>query len=378
MSFMETVEQARALLQRNGRVSLRALAREYGLGENVDELVEELVEVQQVARREGNVLVWLGEGAPEPAVAPPPAAASPAPDSGERRQLTVMFCDLVGSTELAQRLDPEELRELVREYRAICVDATKRFDGHVAQYLGDGVMVYFGWPQAHEDDAGRAIRAGLEIQRVLGERPEARQIAARIGIHTGLVVVDPSGAGDDALALGPTSNVAARIEGVAKPGTVVVSDATLSLCPGVFVTKSLGETQLKGVEAPVLLHEVERTIGVRSAIAAVAARPMVGRDHELGHLLDRWEEVQEGRGQVVLVAGEPGMGKSRLVQALRESLGGAPHLWLDMQCSPFTSGSAFQPLVDLFHTGLASGAAKSPEEASRMLIAGLETMPGFP
>jgi class 3 adenylate cyclase len=155
--------------------------------------------VQQVARRDGNVLVWVGEGAPEPTAASVPTApiaaealaAPTAPDSGERRQLTVMFCDLVGSTELAQRIDPEE-GELVREYRAVCVDATKRFDGHVAQYLGDGVMVYFGWPQAHEDDAGRAIRAGLEIQRVLGERPEARRIDARVGIHTGLVVVEQS------------------------------------------------------------------------------------------------------------------------------------------------------------------------------------------
>jgi len=238
------------------------------------------------------VLVWVGEGAPEPAAASSPAApiaAAPALDSGERRQLTVMFCDLVGSTELAQRVDPEELREIVREYRAVCVEATKRFEGHVAQYLGDGVMVYFGYPQAHEDDAGRAIRAGLEIQRVLGERPEARRIGARIGIHTGLVVVDPSGVGDEALALGPTSNLAARIEGVAKPGSVVVSDATLSLCRGVFLTRSLGETALKGIDAPVLLHEVERSAGVRSAIAADAARPMVGRERELGHLLDRFE-----------------------------------------------------------------------------------------
>jgi hypothetical protein len=239
-------------------------------------------------------------------------------------------------------------------------------------------MVYFGYPQAHEDDAGRAIRAGLEIQRVLGERPEGRRIDARIGIHTGLVVVDPKGTGDDALALGPTSNIAARVESVAKPGTVVVSDATLALCRGVFVTKSLGETALKGVDAPVLLHEIERSVGVRSAIAVDAARPMVGRDRELGHLVDRWEEVQDGRGQVVLVSGEPGMGKSRLLQALCEKLADVPHLWLDMQCSPFTSGSAFQPLVGLFLTGLAGGAAKSREEGSRLLITGLATMPGLP
>jgi class 3 adenylate cyclase/tetratricopeptide (TPR) repeat protein len=392
MSLAECVERARELLRRSGRISLRLLRREFGLDDEALALVvEELVDVQQVARRDGNVLAWVGEGSSEPSVPPPLAApsatASPAaapgatptaPDSGERRQLTVMFCDLVGSTELAQRLDPEELRDLVREYRAVCVEATKRFDGHVAQYLGDGVMVYFGWPQAHEDDAGRAIRAGLEIQRVLGERPEGRRVAARIGIHTGLAVVDPTAVGDEALAMGPTSNLAARIEGVAKPGSVVVSDVTLSLCRGVFVTHPLGETELKGVDVPVLLHEVERSVGVRSAIAAVAARSMVGREHELGHLLDRFVEVQDGRGQVVLVSGEPGMGKSRLLHALRDRLADAPHLWLDMQCSPFTSGSAFQPLVDLFRTGLASAATKSPEEASRRLVDGLASMPGLP
>ena len=392
------VDSAQALLESRGRVSFRALRREFELDdETLDDLVEELVEEQQIASRDGSGLVWRGESASASPASQPettpaddarapapfvPDASSPEPDTGERRQLTVMFCDLVGSTELAQRIDPEELRQVLREYRSVCVEATKRFDGHIAQYLGDGVMVYFGYPLAHEDDAGRAVRAALEIQRVLAERSDASRtearIEARIGIHTGLVVVDPGGSGEDTLALGPTSNVASRIEGAAKPGTVVVSQDTLSLCRGAFVTRSLGETPLKGVEAPMQLHEVHRGVGVRSAIGTSSLKPMVGRDREVDHLLDRWEEAQDGRGQVVLVSGEPGMGKSRLLQALREELGDAQHLWLDMQCSPFTSGSAFQPLVDLFHAGLGFSAAESPQEASRQLVTGLDAMPGMP
>ena len=283
-SFLEILDRARALLETRGRISLRVLRREFSLDDDaLEDLVEELVE-QQVANRDGNALVSRGgasisgptsEETTAPVETPAPVQESAnvgAPDSaptdtkaGERRQLTVMFCDLVGSTELAQRIDPEELRDILREYRSVCVEATKRFDGHIAQYLGDGVMVYFGYPRAHEDDAGRAVRAGLEIQRVLAERSDASRtearIEARIGIHTGLVVVDPGGSGEDALALGPTSNVASRIEGAAKPGTVVVSQDTLSLCRGAFVTRSLGEIPLKGVEAPMQLHEVQRGAG---------------------------------------------------------------------------------------------------------------------
>jgi class 3 adenylate cyclase/tetratricopeptide (TPR) repeat protein len=385
-SFLEVVDRAQALLEARGRITLRSLRREFDLDdETLDDLVDALVDGQQVASRDGSALVWRGG----PASTPPDSASQPAsvddspvplpePDAGERRQLTVMFCDLVGSTELAQRIDPEELRDVLREYRSVCVEATKRFDGHIAQYLGDGVMVYFGYPLAHEDDAGRAVRAGLEIQRVLAERPDASRIEARIGIHTGLVVVDPSGSGEETLAMGPATNVASRIEGAAKPGTVIVSDATLSLCRGAFVTTDMGAVELKGIEAPMQLHEVERSVGVRSAIASSSLNPMVGRDREVGHLLDRWEEVQDGRGQVVLISGEPGMGKSRLIQALRDELSDAQHLWLDMQCSAFTSGSAFQPLVDLFSAGLSQGTAATPKESSQLLTSGLESMPGLP
>ena len=211
--FLDVVDRAQALLESRGRITLRTLRREFDLDDGtLDDLVDALVDGQQVASCDGNALVWtgrtaeVGKGRTQDASDVQPDSTSTqapgSPDAGERRQLTVMFCDLVGSTELAHRIDPEELGEIVREYRAVCVAATKRYDGHIAQYLGDGVMIYFGYPLAHEDDAGRAIRAGIEIQRLLGERPEARRIDARIGIHTGLVVVDPTGSGDDALALG--------------------------------------------------------------------------------------------------------------------------------------------------------------------------------
>ncbi len=394
MSFLNDVAGAKALLAESGRVSLRGLRRQFALDdETLEELVEELVDVQRVARREGNVLVFAGAAATldSAGVSPPtPARASPgvrptadvAPpttsaEAGERRQLTVMFCDLVGSTTLAEQLDPEELRGLVRRYRAVCEEATTRFGGHIAQYLGDGVMVFFGYPDAREDAADSSIRAGLEIQRLIAARVADERIQARIGIHTGLVIIEESGSEDTGV-LGSTTNVAARIEGVATPGSVVVSDATLALCRGVLVSKSLGQTKLKGLDERVLLHEIERSAGVRSAIATDALKPMVGRDREIGLLLDRWEEVQDGRGQVVLVSSEAGMGKSRLLQALRDEVAETPHLWLDMQCSPFASGSAFQPIVDLFHTGLSEGVEESPERVSELLVAGLESLPGLP
>ncbi len=377
-SFLEIVEQARTALEERGRISLRALRREYSLDDDsLEDLVQELVDVVRVARRDGSVVVWQGESS-APEVTP---AASTAPEvavqSGERRQLTVMFCDLVESTKLAEQVDPEELREIINSYRGVCEEAVKRFGGHIAQYLGDGVLAFFGYPNALEHAAASSLRAGLEIQRLIAERSFDDRIRARVGVHTGLVVVGEAGTEGSGV-IGSATNVAARIESVALPGTVVASDATIALCRGIFVTTSLGEIPLKGIEEPVLLHRVERGLGVRSIMVRDTTRAMVGRDREVGTLLDRWEEVQEGLGQVVLVSGEPGIGKSRLVQALRDELGESEHLWLDMQCSPFTSGSAFQPLVDLFRTGLGFGAADSPEQTGQLLVSGLAALPGLP
>ncbi len=238
MSFIEMVRRARDLLREEGRVTLRGLKREFSLDdEALEELVEELVDAQQVASRDGKVVVWLGAiGAPEASeeLASAVAARQASPEA-ERRQLTVLFCDLVGSTELASGLDPEDWREVVRGYQHLCSEVVERFDGHVAQYLGDGVLIYLGWPQAHEDDAERAVRAGREILSgldTLNERIEneySLRLAARIGIHTGPVVVGEmgDGASREMLAMGETTNLAARLEGLAAPDTVLLSSATL-------------------------------------------------------------------------------------------------------------------------------------------------------
>jgi class 3 adenylate cyclase len=243
VSFLDTVLRAKAYLEQQGRVSLRALAREFELEDDaLDALVEELVDVQQVAAREGKVLSWVGGASQTPAAAP--ALTEPAPDA-ERRQLTVMFCDLVGSTYLSQRLDAEDLRSVVRSYQEAASRVIERYSGHVAQYLGDGLLVYFGHPQAHEGDAERAVRAGLEILAALGrlndtlEPTHGIRLTARVGIHTGPVVIGEMGRGakSETLALGGTTNIAARVEGAAAPDTVVITAATQHLVGGLFVVE---------------------------------------------------------------------------------------------------------------------------------------------
>ncbi len=362
--FFEIVERAEIRLSERGRVSTRALKREFSLADaELEDLIEELVAVKRVAERDGEVLQWIGK------------ASKPAPqEHGERRQLTVMFSDLVGSTALADSIDPEALSEILREYRDICERASERVGGYVAQYQGDGVVIYFGYPNAQEDAAIRAIRAGLDIQRMLQAREGNDRIEARIGIHTGLVVVDPSASGD---ALGSTTNIAARIQVAARAGTVVVSDATLKLCRGGFTTKPLGAVALRGIHEPVELHEVQALANIRGSLEVSSDRPMVGRERELAILLDRFEDAKSGRGKVVVVSGEAGIGKSRLVQGLHDAIAEMPHLWLDTQCSPFTAGSAFQPLIDMLGAGFAIDDASSPQAARDVVVAGISSIQGI-
>lgn len=295
--------------------------------------------------------------------------------TSERRQLTVMFCDIVGSTELAERLDPEELRDVLNDYHGVCADAVKRFDGHVAQYLGDGVLVYFGYPQAHEDDPERAMRAGLAIQHTL-ESSEHASVRARIGIHTGLVIVGEIGTAErrETLATGGTTNLAARIEGQAAPGTVVISEATNRLAAGLFVTRDLGPVEIHGISETVRLFEVKRAVAARSRLESNASlTPLVGRERELGLLLDGWERARDGAGQLLVVPGEAGIGKSRLVQAFRERLRDWPHGWLGMQCSAYATGAAFQPVVDLLESSLGIENHATPAERAHALEEGLAT-----
>jgi class 3 adenylate cyclase len=277
----------------------------------------------------------------------------------ERRQLTVMFCDLVGSTAISEQLDPEDLRKVVRAYQEICGKVIRRFEGHIAQYLGDGLLVYFGYPQAHEDDAQRAARTGLGIVEAI-TRLNPRlyeewgvELAVRIGIHTGLVVAGEVGYGSsrERLALGDTPNIAARLQDTADPNTVVVSAATYRLIEGFFACQQLDTLVPKGYSQPIDVCQLCQESSARSRLDTVVSAeltPLVGRDQETGLLFERWEQIQEGMGQVVLLSGEAGVGKSRLVQAMKEHVAQDPQAWLTpCQCSAYHRNSAFYPLVDV-------------------------------
>jgi class 3 adenylate cyclase/tetratricopeptide (TPR) repeat protein len=296
------------------------------------------------------------------------------PQDGERRQLTVAFCDLVGSTEFAARLDPEEWRDLVRGYHAAAADVIARFGGHVAQYLGDGVLAWFGWPTAHDDDAERAVRAGLALLDAiaqLNERAVASQrppLAVRVGIHTGAVVVGGAGA------FGETPNVAARVQAAAAADSVWITEATHRLVSGLFVVDALGPHPLKGTATSIPLYRVRQPSGVRGRLGAAAARgltPFVGREEERRLLQARWEQVEEGDGQVVLVTGEAGIGKSRLVQAFKEDLGGARHTWIECAGSSFHGNTPFHPVTEMLAQAFGLREGDAPERALDRLVAAL-------
>jgi class 3 adenylate cyclase/tetratricopeptide (TPR) repeat protein len=385
VSFIEILGRAKAHLREQGRLSFRALEREFDLDDaTLAELVEELVDVQQVAAREGKVLSWVGRAA---AVAEQQRDPTPEPvGDAERRQLTVMFCDLVDSTELAGKLGAEELREVIRAFQEATAQVVERFEGYVAQYLGDGLLVYFGWPQAHEDDAERGVRAGREILQSL-EAVNGRlsashgvELEARVGIHTGPVVLGEVGGGGkrETLALGETANVAARIQGQADPGAVLISGETLDLVRGIFVTETLAPRALKGVAVPLALHRVIAPSGVRSRLDVAGDRlsRFVGRQEELGIMADRWE-------QAAFLSGEAGLGKSRLALVLREQLSARPHTWLECRSSPYTQASALHPVIELVEQGLAFRPDDAPEARRRKVedgvaIAGLDSSGAVP
>lgn len=275
------------------------------------------------------------------------------PSAAERRRLTVMFVDLVGSTTLSSRLDPEDMRDLIRSYQHAIVTEVARYDAHVAQYLGDGVLVYFGYPRAHEDDAERAVRAALAIVRVIAAQrsPAGQPLAAHIGIATGLVVVgDLLGAGavKEHAVIGETPNLAARLLELAAPGEVVMSAQTRVLTGNVFELRDLGPQRLKGMPVPVVAYSIlsERTVETRfDAHQGAQLTAMVGREEELALLAERWQRAAAGQGQVVLVSGEAGIGKSRIVRALEDALAGEPHVRINNQCSPHHADSALYPMI---------------------------------
>ncbi|MFZ2650503.1 MAG: AAA family ATPase, partial [Burkholderiaceae bacterium] len=276
---------------------------------------------------------------------PPVAAAGAA----ERRQLTVMFCDLAGSTALSVQLDPEELSDILRTYHDAVAAKVASFGGHVAQYLGDGVLAYFGWPRAHEHEAEMAVRAGLaaiQAIKVLATRPGI-VLAARVGIATGLVVVGQRAAHDDA-AIGETPNLAARLQGFAAPNTVVIEAATRRLLGDMFEYETLGVIEAKGFAHPVQAYEVVRQSRIESRFEAFhpsALTPLVGREEEVQLLLRRWEQAKSGAGQVLMISGEPGIGKSRLITSLLERIADEPHTNLRYFCSPHHRDTALYPIA---------------------------------
>src|SRR5712691_6462084 len=418
MTFDDILAQVLALLQREQRLSYRALQRRFALEEaDLEALKDELIYAKRLAVDEDDrVLVWVGDAgtAPAPASQVPQSTAPqidhqtephtphglpavvPPPPEAERRQLTILFCDLVGSTALSRQLDPEDYRAAVRAYQAACAAVIGRFDGHIAQYLGDGLLVYFGYPLAHEDDAQRAVRAGLGMVEAMGalttrlEQQHGVRLAVRSGIHTGPVVVGEMGEGSrrEQLALGETPNVAARLESLAAPNTVVISAALHQLVQGYFVCDDLGAPALKGVDTPFQVYRVVGESGVQSRLDVPSPRgltPLVGREAEVTLLLDRWAQVTDGLGQVVLLSGEAGIGKSRLVQVLKDHLVGEPHTRLECRCSPYHINSALYPVIDLWQRVLQFETAEAPADKLHKLEQMLaqyrlplaETMPLF-
>jgi class 3 adenylate cyclase len=284
----------------------------------------------------------------EPALASqaePGVPAEPAPrtrSAAERRQLTVLFCDLVGSTELSARLDPEDMGALIRTYQESCAEGVKQWDGHVAKYMGDGMLAYFGYPRAHEDDAERAVRAGLALVDAVGlmTASSGEALAARVGIATGLVLVGDlvgEGPAQEQTVVGETPNLAARLHALARPGSVVISQTTRRLLGGLFELTDLGPQRLKGFAEPLSAWRVEgegRAEGRFEARQTAGLTPLVGREEEIALLLRRWRQAADGEGQVVLLSGEPGIGKSRLVRELRGRIENEPHIRLLCQSPP--------------------------------------------
>ncbi len=276
----------------------------------------------------------------------------------ERRQLTVMFCDLVGSTALSTKLDPEDMREVITSFQDKCRQAIRQYEGFIARYMGDGMLVYFGYPQAHEDDAERAVRAGLaivlsmaDLNTDIGKRYGV-VLAVRVGVATGLVVVGDivgEGAAEEAAVVGETPNLAARLQGVAEPNQVVVAPVTQRLVGTLFECEDLGAHELKGIAHPVQVWRIvaEREVESRYEAKRIGGRlPLVGRQEELGLLLRSWEAAKEGHGQVVLIQGEAGIGKSRLIGALRERVASDDYIWVAFRCSPYHANSTLYPIIE--------------------------------
>lgn len=370
MDFFEQVDAAKRLVDAHGRLTVRGIAREFEISDDgAVDVLNELV-ARGAARWDGDVVV-SGQHALE---------GRDDTDKGELRHLTLMFCDVVGSTELSGRLGAESWSDLMRSFHEAARSAIESWGGHVGNYMGDGMVAYFGYPVALEDAAERAVRAGLGVLANVADLNAARAdpavgpVVTRVGIHTGPAVVDEFGG--VVQAMGETANVAARIEGEAPVDGVAISPETRRLVSGVFVTADLGLRSLKGVNSPMAITQVLRVGGVAPRLGAGRAglTPLVGRTVELGLLEDRWEQTREGWGQVTVVTGEAGIGKSRLVDTFRKSLGNQAHSWLDSACSPFARSSALYPMAELQRRGLGIPADATAAERSDRLREALEAV----
>ncbi len=298
--------------------------------------------------------------------------------AAERRQVCVMFCDIAGFAALSSRLDPEDLSAVIRQYQSRVTETIVHFGGFVARYVGDGILIYFGWPEAHEANAERAVRGGLAVIDAIGRSlVRMGSIQVRIGIATGLVVVgEPIGDGEarQHTAIGETPNLAARLQGLANPNSVVIDAATRRQIGGLFDCRDLGLVALKGLPGPVPAWEVIEATEIESRFEAMHANtitPLIGREEELDLLLRRWRQAKDGEGQLVLLCGEPGIGKSRLIAALEERLLDEPHISMRYFCSPHHQDSAFYPIVTRWERDLKFARGDTPREKLQKLEATL-------
>lgn len=331
---------------------------------------QDLKEIGVLLGHRRKMLAAIGEltGAPTPK--PPPAVkAEPgAQDSAERRQVTVMFSDLVGSTALSTRLDPEDMRDVISAYQKCVAEIVRRFGGFVAKYMGDGVLIYFGYPRAHEDDAERAVRAGLELTAAVGGLKTRVSLRTRVGIATGLVVVGDligSGEAQERGIVGETPNLAARLQAIAEPNMVVIAEDTRRFLGNLFELQDLGAADLKGIAGPVRTWAALRASSVESRFEALHASgltPLIGREEEAELLLRRWARAQSGEGQVVLLSGEAGIGKSRLTAALLERVAAEPVTRLRYFCSPQHTDSALYPIIGQIERSAGLAHDDNPQE----------------
>jgi class 3 adenylate cyclase len=321
-------------------------------------------------------------------VAPSKPSSDPeASGDAERRQVTVMFADMVGSTALSGKVDPELLGGLIRRYQDAVAGAIGRYGGFVAKFMGDGVLAYFGFPRAYEDAAERAVRAAVGVLAEVGgiELPDNTRVQTRIGIATGLVVVGEiigTGSAQERTIVGETPNLAARLQALAEPDTILVSESTQNLLGGLFELEHTGEHELKGFARAVPVWRVRCEASVESRFAAIRAGrnlPLIGRAHEMGLILERWGLARQGEGQIVTVIGEAGIGKSRSIEALQEAIAGEPHTRINLQCSPYHSDSALYPVIQYLSRAAGFAATDTPSAKIQKLgILFAQRMPAQP